>query len=101
MAAPAGKPRNATPAILSDRGGTRAAYMPALAITSADRRPGRIVTHNGKQVERWANQTDSGQNRVTPSADRWLERSSTYPGIARAFAQWADPDMVQLMEAAE
>ena len=33
MAAPAGKPRNATPAILSDRGGTRAAYMPALAIT--------------------------------------------------------------------
>lgn len=44
---------------------------------------GRIV--NGK--ERWANQTDSGQNNVSPSADRWLERSATYPGIARAFAE--------------
>ena len=75
--------------------------LPALAITPADRCPGRIVTHNGKQVERWANQTDSGQNRVTPSADRWLDRSTTYPGIARAFAQWAEPDLVQTMEAAE
>ena len=38
---------------------------------------------------RWANQTDSGQNRVSPSADRWLERSKTYPGIAAAMGdQW-------------
>jgi len=43
--------------------------------------PGRIV--NGK--ERWSNQTDSGQNRVPPGADRWLERSATYPGIAAAL----------------
>jgi len=39
--------------------------------------------------ERWANQTDSGQNRLGPSADRWRERSKTYAGIARAMAeQW-------------
>lgn len=34
---------------------------------------------------RWANQTDSGQNRLSPSEDRWLERSKTYPGIAAAI----------------
>lgn len=34
---------------------------------------------------RWANQTDSGQNRLSPSEDRWLERSKTYPGIALAL----------------
>lgn len=40
-------------------------------------------------LERWANQTDTGQNCLTPGADRWLERSKTYPGIAAAFgAQW-------------
>lgn len=38
---------------------------------------------------RWANQTDSGQNRLGPSATRWAERSKTYPGIAAAMAaQW-------------
>jgi hypothetical protein len=42
---------------------------------------------NGKP--RWANQTDSGQNRLGPSEDRWAERSKTYPGIAAAMAdQW-------------
>lgn len=46
----------------------------------------RIV--NGKK--RWANQTDSGQNRLAPSPDRWKERSKTYEGIAAAMAeQWA------------
>lgn len=34
---------------------------------------------------RWANQTDSGQNKMTPSENRWLERSKTYPGIAAAL----------------
>lgn len=63
--------------------------LPPLVINAADRCPGRIVAHNGKRVERWSNQTDSGQNRVPPSADRWLERSATYPGIARAFVQWS------------
>ena len=45
----------------------------------------RIV--NGKK--RWANQTDSGQNRLSPSDDRWKIRSQTYTGIAEAMAcQW-------------
>ena len=43
---------------------------------------------NGKK--RWANQTDSGQNRLPPSEDRWKIRSETYAGIAAAMvAQWA------------
>lgn len=46
----------------------------------------RVV--NGKP--RWANQTDSGQNRLPPSADRWKIRSETYVGIAEAMvAQWS------------
>lgn len=46
----------------------------------------RIV--GGKK--RWANQCDSGQNKLGPSADRWQERSKTYTGIAEAMAaQWA------------
>jgi len=45
----------------------------------------RVV--NGKS--RWGNQTDSGQNKLPPSADRWKVRSETYPGIADAMArQW-------------
>jgi len=44
-------------------------------------------TVNGKS--RWANQTDSGQNRLGPSEDRWQLRSKTYEGIADAMAeQW-------------
>lgn len=43
--------------------------------------PGRIV--GGK--ERWANQTDSGQNRLSPGSDRWKDRSRTFPGIADAL----------------
>lgn len=47
----------------------------------------RIV--NGKK--RWANQTDSGQNRVGSRVDRWKIRSKTYPGIAKAMSmQWGD-----------
>jgi site-specific DNA-cytosine methylase len=38
---------------------------------------------------RWGNQTDSGQNRLGPSEDRWKIRSKTYQGIAEAMAnQW-------------
>ena len=45
----------------------------------------RII--DGKK--RWANQTDSGQNKLSPSADRWKIRSETYQGIADAMArQW-------------
>lgn len=47
----------------------------------------RIV--NGRP--RWANQTDSGQNRLAPSPTRWAERSKTFPGIAEAMAaQWGN-----------
>ena len=55
--------------------------------------PGRMVTlANGKVVERWANQTDGGQNKLPPSADRWKLRAETYPGIAQAMAlTWGGP----------
>lgn len=47
----------------------------------------RIV--DGKK--RWSNQTDSGQNRLGPSPDRWKIRSKTYQGIADAMAdQWSN-----------
>lgn len=36
---------------------------------------------------RWGNQTDSGQNKLSPSHDRWKIRSETYEGIALAMAQ--------------
>jgi hypothetical protein len=38
---------------------------------------------------RWANQTDGGQNNLSPGDDRWAKRSITYQGIANAMAeQW-------------
>ena len=38
---------------------------------------------------RWDNQTDSGQNKLAPSENRWQLRSKTYSGIAEAMAnQW-------------
>ena len=47
----------------------------------------RIV--DGKK--RWGNQTDSGQNRLPPSEDRWKIRSETYTGVAEAMAaQWGN-----------
>jgi len=49
--------------------------------------PGRLV----KGVQRWANQTDSGQNKLPPSKDRAKLRSKTYKGIAEAMAQqWSE-----------
>ncbi len=45
----------------------------------------RIV--NGRP--RWSNQTDSGQNKLPPSATRSNERARTYLGVAEAMAdQW-------------
>lgn len=41
----------------------------------------------GKLVERWSNQTDGGQNKLTPGVLRWKERSRTYPGIADAAVE--------------
>lgn len=71
--------------------------MPSMALPRdpAKRVAGRMVEWprgSGKMVERWANQTDSGQNNLTPGADRWKDRSRTYPGIADAgAAHWGDP----------
>ena len=52
--------------------------------------------------ERWGNQTDSGQNKLSPSPDRWKERSRTYEGIAEAMAdQWGSfRDLFSTMEQA-
>jgi site-specific DNA-cytosine methylase len=44
--------------------------------------------------KRWGNQTDSGQNKLGPSADRWQVRSKTYEGIAAAMTdQWSWPSI--------
>lgn len=53
----------------------------------------RMVPHpsseEGLAKPRWANQTDSGQNKLAPSPTRWMDRSTTYQGIADAMAmQW-------------
>ncbi len=53
----------------------------------AKRFPGRWVEHNGKMVERWSNQTDAGQNRLSPGEDRWKDRSRTFDGIADALVE--------------
>ena len=42
---------------------------------------------HGDAKTRRANQTASGQNKLPPSKDRWIERSKTYQGIADAMAQ--------------
>ena len=50
-------------------------------------RPANILP--GGKLARRGNQTASGQNRLSPSPDRWKLRSLTYPGIAKAMAeQW-------------
>ena len=54
-------------------------------------RPTKLIP--GRSIDgrlRWANQTDSGQNRLTPNEHRAESRSRTYQGIAEAMAdQWA------------
>jgi hypothetical protein len=55
--------------------------LPKLAMTNQI--PPRVV--NGRP--RWGNQTDGGQNKLTPTPDRWKDRSRTYPGLADACAQ--------------
>lgn len=79
--------------------------LPVLAINPAQYIEPRLVCDNKhafqygmtrcpdcgseKYLPRWANQTDAGQNRLSPGEKRWLDRSQTYPGIAAAMgAQW-------------
>lgn len=46
---------------------------------------------SGHWRARWANQTDSGNNKLAPSEDRAAIRAETYPGIAGAMAeQWGE-----------
>lgn len=53
--------------------------------------PPRKTLYKGRVVERWSNQLPSGASNVSPSDDRWRERSRTYPGLAAAMAaQWSD-----------
>jgi len=55
-------------------------------LTPTKHMPPRLV--DGRK--RWGNQTDSGQNKLPPSANRWKIRSETYQGIADAMAnQWS------------
>lgn len=54
-------------------------------LISTIRFPGRIVGG----VERWSNQTDSGQNRLGTDDERATDRARTYPGIGKAIVeQW-------------
>lgn len=62
--------------------------LPPLPLDPAARFAGRHVIDpkTKKIVERWSNQTDSGQNRLGPSDRRAADRAVTYAGIARAMA---------------
>lgn len=61
--------------------------LPPLDRLPSRRVSGRLVAWNGGIVERWSNQTDSGQNNLPPSKDRAAIRSKTYQGIADAMAE--------------
>lgn len=65
--------------------------LPKLVSDPRLRVPGRIVGVDSRDrpIERWSNQTDSGQNRLGPDPERAKARSVTYPGIADAIVkQW-------------
>lgn len=65
--------------------------LPKLVKDPSQRVAGRWVTGpSGKPIERWSNQTDSGQNKLGPSAERAAVRAVTYPGWAKAMVnQWS------------
>jgi len=64
--------------------------LPPLSAT-ARATPRRVNRIGGKW--RFSNQTDSGQNKLSPSAKRAAERSQTFPGLAIAMAeQWGGWD---------
>ena len=51
--------------------------------------PPRLAQSGKGYVFRWGNQTDGGQNKEPPSADRWKVRSQTWQGWANAMVdQW-------------
>lgn len=54
--------------------------------------PRLALSSDGRRYNmRWGNQTDSGQNKLSPSDNRWKERALTYNGWAEAMAdQWGE-----------
>lgn len=70
-------------------------------LESTMRIPGRKVEWpkgSGNIVERWSNQTDSGQNKLGPSETRSMDRARTYYGIAKAMAeQWTNVRQLALI----
>lgn len=42
---------------------------------------------SGGMLPRWSNQTNSGQNKLPPSAERSAKRADFYPGVARALVE--------------
>jgi len=52
--------------------------------------PRLALSKDGRRYNmRWGNQTDSGQNKLPPTEDRWKIRAQTYQGWAGAMAeQW-------------
>jgi hypothetical protein len=64
---------------------------PRIVKLSYTKRPVNITGYKKYHTEykRWANQTDSGQNKLGPSETRSNERARTYSGIAEAMSiQW-------------
>lgn len=73
------KPRLACGACLSSEG-----YGPDCRCLSCGASPRSFMP-------RWSNQTNSGQNRVSPGEDRWKDRARSYPGVIAAMVdQWSD-----------
>lgn len=79
--------------------------LPPLAIKPELRLEGRLVEYppgSGKIVERWSNQTDSGQNNLPPSELRWKDRSRTYKGIAEAMGlAWGSLENIRRQHSGE
>jgi len=61
--------------------------LPPLVARAEDYIEPRLVEQNGRVYNRWANQTDSGQNALPQSATRGHDRAKTYSGIAWAMVE--------------
>lgn len=59
----------------------------------------KLIPTNIIKKKLYANQTESGQNKLGPSENRWKERSRTFQGIADAMAnQWGTLTGQQTLE---
>lgn len=58
-------------------------------IVAPEEAPRDLLGHPLGGRPRWGNQTDAGQNKLSPAPDRAKKRAATYNGIAEAMAdQW-------------